>query len=83
MLFPLSGASHPGLAAYVSVIATSGMRSAECCALEWEAWDPDALMFHLTTTKTRESRFAVVHSWTKDMLDVWQSSKCVHCPRLA
>jgi integrase len=63
------------LAAYLSVIATSGMRSAECCALDWAAWDPDALMFHVTSAKTQVSRFAVVHGWTKDMLSVWQSSK--------
>ena len=60
------------LAVYISIIATSGMRSAECCALRWENWNPADGTFRLLETKTKVARWAKVHPGIIPLLEKWR-----------
>lgn len=60
-------------AAYLAIIATSGMRASECCALRWEAWNPGELLFRLTQTKTRVGRWAAVAPMVAPAVEEWRA----------
>ena len=78
-LEPKTDPVHRRLSVYVAIVATSGMRPSECCALVWSNWNPDDGTFRLLETKMRVARWAKVHpaiiplieSWREDISGPW------------
>ena len=61
-------------AAFLMVLASSGMRGGEAILLRWEDFNPLDCSFHLTKTKTRRSRFAALHPGVVDYLKKYRRS---------